>query len=680
MIDHFKEKFIEDATDLINKLENDLLVLEENPDEKSLIEQVFRVMHTLKGVSGMYGFDNIGELTHKLETLYDFVREGTSLTKDMLDITFTAVDHIKNLLESPEEASGKLKENHRILLQKVISLVDKVNKTSETNVTSTIPEIKLENEGVEATYFIKFLPDIDIFKRGVHILSIFDELHSLGNCIFISYTQKIPELKDFELSKCYFYWEIYLATTRNPDDLEEVMMFIMHETELHKVANCNLLHNHEFCEQIETFSRSEDNINSDKIQKFVDNLVKTTGGDKSRGEKVLKILTESKISSIRVASDKLDSLMNLVSELITTQAELSLIAENNNLPRLTAVAENIEKISRKLRENAFSICLVPISEMITRFHRLVRDLSSELGKEVVFLAEGTETELDKTIIDGIGDPLMHILRNSIDHGIEKPDVRIQKGKSPQGIILFKAFYQGTHVIIQVQDDGSGINLKKVRDVAVKKGFLHPEEAVNDKRLLNFIFFPGFTTSENVSEISGRGVGMDVVKRKLSEIRGEIDIDTKIDIGTTITIKLPLTLSIIDALLVKIDTTRFLIPLAVVDFCSEVKHETIVNSSSHRLIINGELIPFIYLREEFSINANHIPKTERVVIVNYENQRIGLIVDAVVGEHQAVLKPLGEVFRKQEVVSGASVLGDGGVALVVDTNKLISEFTQKNIEN
>ena len=315
--------------------------------------------------------------------------------------------------------------------------------------------------------------------------------------------------------------------------------------------------------------------------------------------------------------------------------------------------------------------------MLTRFHRLVRELSNELGKEVVFKTEGTETELDKNIIEILADPLMHIVRNSMDHGIEPMEERKIKGKPERSVILLKAFYSGTNVIIQISDDGKGIDSEKIRDKAIEKGLISEDIELTKKEIFDLLFMPGFSTAEKVTKVSGRGVGMDVVKRKIAQIRGEVDIDSTIGEGTVITIKLPLTLSIIDGLLVQIGETKFVIPLSSVDKCFEFKDSVLESSINNLIRTENEEIAFLDLRDMFEIESK-VDGTSHVVVVQFGDVRIGLAVDNIIGQYQAVLKPLGKLYKDQQTISGATILGDGTVALVLDTNQLISQFS--NAEN
>ena len=381
-------------------------------------------------------------------------------------------------------------------------------------------------------------------------------------------------------------------------------------------------------------------------------------------------------SSIRVSSDKLDSLMNLVSELVITQARLSLFDSQHDIHGLTPIVESVQKLSRQLRDLAFGIVLIPIENLITRFQRLVRDLSMELHKDVEFIAEGTDTELDKTIIDNLADPLMHILRNSLDHGIEDTNQRIARGKPAKGTVKFKAYYSGASVIIQISDDGKGMDPDTIREKAIQKGIIAPERKLTKKEIFDLIFLPGFSTATKVTDISGRGVGMDVVRKKIANIQGEVDVDSELGKGTTISIKLPLTLSIIDGLLVNINKTSYVIPLATIKKIYAIDKDLIYKSFNNLITLDGEQIPFFSLRKEFDLPPSE-EQLEQIVMVNFEDNYVGLVVDYVEGEYQAVLKPLGRHYKNNDIFSGATILGNGTVALVMDTNKIIKMFAHIN---
>lgn len=672
-MDNFKKKFVEEATDLIEGLEKALLALEDNPNDPALVQQVFRVMHTLKGNSAMFGFDLIDAFTHEMETVYDNIRNGKlQVSREILDVTLASVDHLKVLLNEDSISNPAVQANHADLLAKVAAL--SLPEGAKTEAKPIPASTKKEEIGVK-TYYIFFEPIKEIFNNGTNPLYLLDELSTSGNTLVFAHMNRIPSLKALNPELCYTYWEAIVATTQEVNTISDVFIFVEDEStiEIQKISDSNLLSNDHFVYELNNLARVQKDIGLSAVQKLADETQRRQTRDLSNIIKKEKLNTkDTTISSIRVSSDKLDQLMNLVSELVTTQARLSLFAEQNGISGLLPIAENVQKLSRQLRDTAFSIVLIPIENMLTRFQRLVRDLSNELGKDVVFVTEGAETELDKTIIESLADPLMHILRNSLDHGIEDHEVRARLGKPRQGKIVLKAFYSGANVMIQISDDGAGIDSDLITEKAIAKGIISPDRKLSRREVLDLVFLPGFSTAKQITDVSGRGVGMDVVKRKISDIRGEVEIESEIKVGTTITIKLPLTLSIIDGLLVKVDDTHFIIPLSVVDKIFAVEHTKVINTFNNVVVLDGKQVPFFYIRKEFDL-PNSTDFWEQVIVVNFEEKRVGLIVDSVVGEYQAVLKPLGKHYKKQEMISGATILGDGTVALVVDTNKIIKTF-------
>lgn len=674
-MDNFKKKFIEEATDLIEGLEKSLLALEDNPEDAGLIQQVFRAMHTLKGNSSMFGFDMIDHFTHDLETVYDLIRnKKLTLSRDVLDVTLASVDHLKLLLDESNYSDPDFITLHNSLLSRISGLIK-----DDSQVVETKPEDKAKGSTVELnekTYYILFEPVHEIFKNGTNPLYLLDELHSIGTVKAFAHMNKTPLIDDIDPALCYTYWEILLATNSDINAINDVFIFVEDDSniEIQKVADENLLTEEYFTKEIARLAKVQKDIGFAGIQRLAEDTKKRFFQNKAAVIKRDKVgFKDTTISSIRVSSEKLDVLMNLVSELVTTQARLSLFAEQNNIPGLTGISENVQKLSRQLRDTAFSIVLIPIENMLTRFQRLVRDLSNELKKDVIFVTEGADTELDKTIIESLSDPLMHILRNSLDHGIEDAQERIRKGKPQQGKILLRAFYSGASVHIVISDDGAGIDPEKIREKAIAKGIITLDRKLSKKEILDLVFLPGFTTAKKVTDVSGRGVGMDVVKRKISDIRGEVEVDSDVDVGTTITIKLPLTLSIIDGLLVKVEDVHYVIPLSAVDKIYAVEHKKVNETFNNVLVLDGKQVSFFNIRKEFELpDSNQV--YDQVIVVNYEDNRVGLIVDSVVGEYQAVLKPLGKHYKKQEMVSGATILGDGSVALVLDTNKIIKLFS------
>jgi Chemotaxis protein histidine kinase and related kinases len=679
-MDQFKKKFFEEAFDLIQELEKSLLILEEDPSDSSHIEQVFRAMHTIKGNSAMFGFSHIDRFTHNLETVYDYVRQGKiAVSSSLLTVTLLAVDHLKVLLNEGDSVSEETLHESKQITDRVNAFIadGKAGDSVGDNLSQTSSPEGSGAGGSCTTYFISFKPNADILKTGTNPLFLVDELCSLGKCITYADTSNIPTLQELQEDTCYTAWNIFLTTTEDENSLRDVFIFVEDCCELNIVAlaDFDLLDTPLFTDRIAAIQGIGNGFEVSDLKEIVEALHQNTSTESVKvAAKRVATPKENGISSIRVSSDKVDGLMNLVSELVTVQARLSLFAENNLLPELTVISEEMDKISRRLRDTAFSICLIPLDSMLTRFHRLVRDVSTELGKDVAFITEGTDTELDKTMIESLTDPIMHILRNSLDHGIESAQDRIAKGKPAQGTIKLKAFYSGTNVHIQISDDGGGINTDSVRAKAIQAGIISPDAILSTQELLELIFLPGFSTAAQVTDLSGRGVGMDVVKRKIAEIRGEVEIESEQGKGTTLTIKLPLTLSIIDGLLVQISDTYFVVPLSVVDTIFGTKHSELKEYNS-LVVLAGKQIPYIYLRTIFDYPVNE-NEQEQIVVIRYNDSSVGLVVDKVVGEYQAVLKPLGKTFKNLDIVSGASILGDGTIALVLDTAKIIRQVVAR----
>lgn len=670
-MDSFKKKFVEEAGELIDKLEVSLLELEKNPEDASLIQQVFRIMHTLKGNSAMFGFDLIDSFTHNLETIYDQVRNGQlQISPEILNVTLASVDHLKLMLDEQNYNDPDFKTVYNGLLSKINAIIN----PSEPEAIKSEKD-RQQPEGQISTYYILFEPNQDIFKNGTNPLYLLDELCSLGEYKVFCHFNRVPEITDIKPELCYTYWEVLLATSQDVNAIHDVFIFVETDSklEIQKLAELNLLSDKAFVEEVSHLAEVQKDVGLVTVQRIATKAAARL--NKAKAEQFTKermAVKDKSAASIRVSSDKLDHLMNLVSELVTTQARLSLFAEQTNVPGLAPIVENVQKLTRQLRDIAFSIVLIPIENLFGRFQRLVRDLSAELHKEVDFIIEGADTELDKTIIENLSDPLMHIIRNSMDHGIEDARVRLANGKPAKGKIHLKAFYSGASVIIQVTDDGAGIDPEFIREKAISKGLIPPDRKMSRKEILDLIFLPGFSTAKKVTDVSGRGVGMDVVKKKISDIRGEVEVDSEVGQGTTITIKLPLTLSIIDGLLVSIDNSPFVIPLSSIDKIYAIEKESIYNTFNNLVTLDGAQIPFFSLRKEFNLNPSD-EELEQIVVVNFEDNRVGLVVDHVIGEYQAVLKPMGKHYKNHDIFSGATILGDGTVALVMDTNKIIKMF-------
>jgi len=378
---------------------------------------------------------------------------------------------------------------------------------------------------------------------------------------------------------------------------------------------------------------------------------------------------------MRVDKEKIDNLVQLVSEMVVTQARLNQHFENNYSSELELINEDLEKLSQRLRSCALGMSLVPVKTLFSRFNRLIRDLSMTLDKDVQLRVSGEETELDKTIIDKLVDPIMHIVRNSMDHGLESKEERSKTNKDKVGVVSLNAYYSGVNVVIQIKDDGKGLNVNKIREIAINKGVISETDDLSDSEIKQLIFASGFSTAEAITDISGRGVGMDVVMQNIKEIKGEIFVESEEGEGTTVTIQIPLTLSIVDGLLLGVENKKYVIPIELVGQCYEIKEEQLTERDSEYVIINDQDIPYIDVRETFNIKKTRESNIRQLIIVDFNKKKIGLIFDDIIGIHQAVIKPIGKFYIDQDFISGASILGDGDLALMLDTNRLIKEFIE-----
>lgn len=673
-MENFKKIFVEEARDLIANLEEAMLTLENSPEDMEQIEEVFRVMHSLKGSSGMFGFHKIEELTHDLETIYDLIRDHKAVvTKGVLNVTLTMVDHFSALLQDINCEEEINKANHEAILDQIKTLLKEIDASSHITDEATKPT----EEKNLITYRIKLEPKEDVFHTGANPMYLIEDLMALGKNKTFVYVDKVPSFEDLSPQKCYLYWDVLLVSEVGVDEIKDVFIFVEDECDIdvQTIYKGDLL-------QVEEVDPSAITSREELESSLTCLLKKAAKLEKQKNEEINNVVKTSKTTtapSIRVASEKLNDLMNLVSELVTTQAGLSLLANKSQNPALEVMVENIEKLSRQLRDITFSMTLMPLNNIFFRFQRLVRDLSEQLGKEVEFVISGGETELDKTIIEALTDPLMHLLRNCMDHGIETPAEKKQANKIKPSKIILSAHYSGANVVVNIQDNGKGIDPYVIREKAIEKELITEDESLTKQEMINLIFLPGFSTAETVTDVSGRGVGMDVVQRNIKNLRGEIEIQSEKGVGTTIQIILPLTLSIIDGLLVKIEEEHFVVPLFAVNKCYEVPYKSVENNFNNLLNLDDEAIPFLNLREEFGVSNQSTPEMSEVILIYQEELKIAICVDQIVGQYQAVLKPLSKYYKDQEFLSGATILGDGSVALVLDTYKIIDKKVKQKLQ-
>ncbi len=695
-----REAYRTEAYELLAELETSLLALEEDPADMELIGRVFRALHTIKGSGAMFGFDDIAAFTHDVETVFDLVRnEKLGVTKMLVDLALRAGDQIRGMLDGTDGGTGADTSRAGEITSALRELIPKPGDPAVQ-----VPQEALqatEGEQVERTYRIFLRLDREIFSRGTNPVLLLNELRELGECSVIAHTEAIPNMEDLDPEQCHISWDMVLTTRRGIDAIKDVFIFVEDDCEL-------------AIEVVDDYSGLEDDdvptkrlgeilierglVSQEDLQgalgtqKRVGQILVDEGlVEPSRVESALaeqehiqavrsKHQKEEQASSVRVPAERLDALVNLVGEMVTVQARLSQTVASMDHAGLLSISEEVERLTAELRDNTMSIRMLTIGTTFSKFKRLVRDLSAELGKDILLVTDGGETELDKTVIERLNDPLVHLIRNCIDHGIELPAVREAAGKPRQGSVHLSAMHSGANVLIRVTDDGAGLDAASIKSKALEKGLITAETELSEKELFALIFAPGFSTARQITNISGRGVGMDVVKRSIEALRGSIEVSSQKAIGTTITLKLPLTLAIIDGLLVKVGDGHYVLPLSIVEECVELTREDVARAHGRHIThVRGGIVPYIRLREHFAINGN-APEVEQIVITESPGGNIGFVVDSVIGEHQTVIKNMGRMYRNVDVISGATILGDGTVALIMDVPKLLQgvEMQQSSV--
>lgn len=688
MNEQHKETFREEAYELLSELETALLELEENPDNQEMIGRTFRAMHTIKGSGAMFGFTDIAEFTHEVETVFDKVRGGMiSVDKLLIDSTLKSCDLIRAMLEGDDGVDNAEKMRLKSVFTN-LSRSGTGDASEKVKATSASPPS--ENRSSEKTFRIRFKPAQDIYLTGADPILLLNELRELGECRVVAHLNEIPAFEDINPELCYTYWDIILTTSRGDNAIRDVFIFVEDDSELRiDVIDESTLP----FDQIE--QKKLGHILVERGELTPEDMVKVLESRKRFGEIVVEkglaepsqveaALAEQQqvrevqqrrqntetASSIRVPSEKLDILVNLVGELVTVQARLTQTAALSKDSHLTLIAEEVERLTSELRDGTLNIRMMPFGSTFSKFKRLVRDLSDDLGKEVEMITDGANTELDKTVIERLNDPLVHIIRNSIDHGIEAPEVREAAGKPRQGTVRLTGEHSGDCVLITIQDDGAGLDKDAIRAKAIERQLISDTAQLSEKELFGLIFAPGFSTAKKITGVSGRGVGMDVVKQAIEALRGVIEISSRKGEGTTITIRLPLTLAIIESLLVKIGNDRYILPLSYVEECVVLTGKDIKAAHGKDLAnVRGHMVPYIPLRKRFEMTGAP-PEIQQVVITSIDGERIGLLVDTVVGEHQTVIKSLGKMYHNVHGISGATILGDGTVALILDIPQLV----------
>jgi len=670
--------FRQEAQDLFERLEAALLDLERSPEDRESIDTAFRALHTIKGSGSMFGFDTLARFAHHLETAFDGVRNGKVVASPgLISLTLAAIDHMRSLME-PATAAG-LEAGDRLIERLEAMIGNGLDVPAERN--KSIGPVPVSADET-ATYRIRFRLPGDVLERGVNPLLLLDELRGLGPCVVIALTEMVPPIEEMAPGCCSIGWDVVLTTSAPRSAIDDVFIFVIDDMDLQVERVVNETPDPRLGEIL--IDRGD--VAPHRLaaaleqQRHLGDLLVASGDlsdDKLKSalaeqKHLRQVVTEPKGGggeSIRIQAQHLDELMDRVGELVIAQARLKQLASTGD-SHLKSVTEEIERLSNELRDTTMGIRMVPIGSLFGRFRRLVRDLSEELGKTITLGTSGEETELDKTVIERLNDPMVHLVRNAIDHGIEAPDRREAVGKAREGHVHLSAVHSGAQVLITIRDDGRGLDVGAIRARAEEQGLIVPGAKLSDGELYQFIFHPGFSTAREVSSLSGRGVGMDVVKRAIEGLRGIVEVTSTPGRGAEVTLRLPLTLAIIDGLLVRVGAGRYIIPLAAVEECVELSEADDLRSKGRSFLnLRGDLVPFLRLREMFHTRAA-TEAFQKVVIVSTGEMRVGLVVDQVIGDHQTVIKSLSKLHADVESFSGATILGDGTVALILDVPHLV----------
>ncbi len=681
-MEEYKARFSNEVSELLDGLESKLLVLEKNHQDEESIAELFRVIHTIKGTATMFGFSNIGKLTHEVEDVLHLVRDDAiQVTDDVLAISFDTVDLIRKMLETGDELRDKMEDELSGVLSRAKEIIGTGGKNPEKANEDSIKSFTDKNENF---YYIRYQPDEDILSRGIDPLVVFEELEEEGKFTAFLDLTVVPSVEQFDAEKSFLAWDIFCCGFNDQEVLEDVFLFFLdHEFEIKSFQPStfeNEICTNELAERLSHYGISKDNIftHLSCMSDSFDGQGNSEDAKEESGEEEKQSGKESGTSpsvvneTIRVDAGRLDELINLVSELVTINGELELQANQIGDQNLQKRVMKLNKLSKRFRDNALDLRLVPVDMLSTKMHRLIRDLSAELGKEIDFITEGTSTELDKSIVNRLEGPILHIIRNCVDHAIEEPDERQLQNKPQKGVVRFIAFYSGANVFIQIQDDGRGIDPKKIKQKAIEKGILTTGQQLEDTEAYNLIFEPGFSTAKEVTSVSGRGVGLDSVKKQIAEMRGQVDVESEIGLGTSFTIKLPLTLSIIDTLMTRVGKHIILVPIEYI-----VKTMLTESSQKRQISFHNEIIPFINMRE--ILGDEQVNGKMRTLVIRHYNKRYAIAVDQIERDYQAVVKPLGAYNRHHPFFSGSSILGDGSLALILDINRLIKHQKQNKTQ-
>lgn len=676
------EVFRQEASELFEVLEGALLDLGQRPDDRELVDSAFRALHTIKGSGAMFGFDKVASFTHEFETAFDRVRKGEiKPTQELISVALAAKDYIRALIEDPQSTDDIIGEAILDDLKRFVS-ADRPD-APVVEIAEATPLAPGGSKQAGWHLYLEF--ESHILRNGSNPLDLLEDLCKLGPCFVVPVTDGIPFLDEMEPEDCYLKWDVKLHAACDKDAIDDVFMFVQDELKL----TLSPLEHVEAPAPAPLFQLLDEEpapmaempappVELPAAPVAEQPVAKTEPKSEPRPEPKPEAKREERgIATVRVQAERLDELMDRVGELVIAQARLTQLASSGSDLSIKMIAEEIERLASSLRDTTMGARMVPIGSLFGRFRRLVHDLSRDLSKPVEFVTTGEDTELDKTMIECLADPLVHLIRNAIDHGIEDTVTRAANGKTEQGRIELAAVHSGAQVLVTVKDNGGGLNTARIRAKAEEQGLIAAGAVLTDHEIHQFLFHPGFSTAQTISALSGRGVGMDVVKRTIENMRGTIDLSTRPGQGTTVTLRLPLTLAIIEGLLIRVGEGRYIIPLSAVEECVELTAEDERSRGRNFLNVRGNLVPFLRLREIMSSSGSP-DKHQKTIIISTGESRVGLVADQIIGNHQTVIKSLSKLHSDVTIFSGATILGDGTAALILDVAQLVS-LAQSKVE-
>ena len=663
-MEQFKATFVEESQEGLATMESILLDMHPGETDAEAIDDIFRAAHSIKGGAATFGLEDIASFTHVVETLLDEIRNGErDVTQDAINLFLNSVDCIRDLLSGDQHGEDIDEEN----INSVKAALDKMLGTPSTPGSPQDEAVGTETALINTGWSIYFKPMPDMLRTGNDVVRMFRELSTLGELKTVVKNEGLPPLANIDAEESYLSWDLTLTGEIEKSQIDEVFEWVEDECELTITA----LESDKAAAQESITDSVVDKPEEESIQevKPAEERRSKSGDRRQIADRRKSSSTES--SSIRVGIEKVDELINIVGELVITQSMLGQLGDDFDMSRVERLKDGLselERNTRELQESVMRIRMLPISFAFNRFPRMVHDLSAKLEKKIELRMTGEQTELDKTVMEKIGDPLVHLIRNSVDHGIESPEKRVAAGKSETGVVSLNAYHQGGNIVIEITDDGAGLDRDKIFTKAIERGLVKYDEELPEERVYELLFEPGFSTAEKISDVSGRGVGMDVVKQNIQSLGGSVEVRSELGKGSTFSIRLPLTLAILDGQLVRVGENTYIIPLISIVESILVDQQYVNNIAGKAEVyqLREDYLPIIRLYETFGVEPDRRTLDDGLlVVVEGDGKKGGLLVDELLGQQQVVIKSLETNFRKVEGLSGATILGDGTVALIID---------------